>query len=115
MSDIVRAISIRQPWVELILLGKKKAEYRSRQTHIREKVYVYASLTPADWPPAWRSLRKQPGELRTGAILGTVEIVDCRWNDREDCYAYVLRNPKRLRAPLFPKNQPQPGFWRPRF
>ncbi|MBI4768802.1 MAG: ASCH domain-containing protein [Deltaproteobacteria bacterium] len=42
---IARAISIRQPWVELILLGKKKAEYRSRPTKIRERVYIYASRT----------------------------------------------------------------------
>jgi len=113
--DIVRAISIRQPWVELILRGKKTKEYRSRLTKIRECVYIYASLTPADWPPAWRQIGKQPGELPTGAVVGTVEIVDCQWDDREECYAYVLRNPERLSCPLYPRNLPQPGFWRPQF
>jgi hypothetical protein len=38
----IRALSIRQPWAELIMLGRKKIEYRSRQTHIRERVYIYA-------------------------------------------------------------------------
>ena len=42
----MRALSIRHPYAEQILRGKKKAEYRSRPTNIRERVYIYASLTP---------------------------------------------------------------------
>jgi len=34
-----RALSIRQPLVELILIGKKTEEYRSRLTHIRERAW----------------------------------------------------------------------------
>ena len=41
---IERAISIRQPYAELILRGKKKNEFRSRPTNIRERVYIYAAL-----------------------------------------------------------------------
>ena len=115
MATILRALSVRQPWVELILRGSKKAEYRSRPTNIRERVFLYASLQPADWPPAWRRVRKDPGQLPTGAIVGSVELVDCRWDEAENSWAYVLRGPKRLRSPLLPKNQPQPGFWRPQF
>lgn len=48
-SKITRAISIRQPFVELILRGLKKREYRSKPTNIRERVYLYASLKPARW------------------------------------------------------------------
>lgn len=29
----MRALSIRQPWAELILRGVKTVEYRSRRTH----------------------------------------------------------------------------------
>ncbi len=107
--------SIRQPWVELIPRGTKKVEYRSRPTNIRERVYIYASLQPANRPVAWRQVGKPPGELPTGAIVGTVVVVDCRWDGRQGCYAYVLRNPKRFRTPLVLRNQPQPGFWRPQF
>lgn len=114
MKRLLRAISIRQPWVELILRGDKKAEYRSRPTRIRERVYIYASLTPADWPKAWKKVGMQPGGLPTGAILGSVQIVDCRWDSRRDAYAYVLKDPKRLSKPLVAKNQPLPGFWRPK-
>ena len=56
MPPIQRAISIRQPWVELILRGDKQKEFRSRPTNIRERVYIYASNSPADWPAAWKQV-----------------------------------------------------------
>ncbi|MGE3509812.1 MAG: ASCH domain-containing protein [Vicinamibacterales bacterium] len=110
-----RAISIRQPDVELILRGIKQREYRSRPTTIRGRVLLYASLRPADWPQAWRKVGKKPGALPAGMIVGSVEITDCRWDDRVGHYAYVLERPRRLRPPLLAINQPQPCFWRPRF
>ena len=76
--------------VIVILRGDKKAEYRSRPTRIRERVYLYASAQPAKWPPAWAKLSKRPGDLRTRAILGCVEAVGCRWDHREECHAYGL-------------------------
>jgi len=58
---IKRAISIRQPWVEQILRGIKKKEYRDIPTNIRERVYLYASLKPDGAPNDWRRVRKDPG------------------------------------------------------
>jgi hypothetical protein len=110
-----RAISIRQPWVEQILRGIKTKEHRSQPTNIRERVYIYASLTPVDDETAWRRVERRTGELAVGAIVGSVEIVDCKWNARTQQYDYALRNPRRLRTRLRPKNQPAPRFWRPRF
>lgn len=112
---ITRAISIRQPFVELILQGKKKYEYRSTLTNIRERVYIYASLTPSDHEASWKKVMKKPGELVAGLIVGSVEIVDCKWDDKEKAYAYKLRDPKRLKKQLKAKNQPSPKFWIPRF
>ncbi len=114
-ARIKRAISIRQPWVELILRGDKKHEFRPRPTNIRERVYLYASLRPSDRPSAWRKVGKEKGTLPVRVIVGTVEIAGCSYRAASDKYAYALRNPKRLRSPLRPKNQPQPGFWRPKF
>ena len=109
-----RAISIRQPYVELILRGEKTREFRSRATRIRERVWLYAAKTPADDELAWRKSKHAPGNLPTGAILGSVEIVDCRWDPARECFAYLLRNPTRLRTPRHPKGVPMPSFWRPR-
>ncbi|MBZ0245767.1 MAG: ASCH domain-containing protein [Cyclobacteriaceae bacterium] len=113
--SIKRAISIRQPFVELILQEKKKYEYRSTLTNIRERVYIYASLTPSDHGASWKKVKKKPGELVTGLIVGSVEIVDCMWDDKIGEYAYKLSNPKRILKHLKAKNHPTPKFWIPKF
>jgi len=113
MRRPIHAISIRQPYVELILRGIKKAEYRTRPTNIRGRVYLYTAKKPGDWPAGWRKVRAEPGDLPTGVIVGTVDIVGCR--RRGDGYAYILSNPKRLKRKLKPKNCPNPCLWRPLF
>lgn len=74
-------------------------------------MYLYASLCPAKAPAAWRRVGKRPGELPAGLIVGSVEIVDCRWDNTERSYAYILRRPVRLPRYPHPKNQPMPAFW----
>ena len=104
-----RAISIRQPYVEQILRGTKKREFRSRPTRIRERVYVYAALRIADAAGTKLDLETLP----KGVIVGSVEIVNCI--DLGECFGYVLKNPRRYRFPVVAHDQPQPSFWRPRF
>lgn len=113
-SMIVRALSIRQPYVELILLGLKKFEYRSTPTNIRERVYIYASLSPGDLKQLQKT-GKSFQSLPKGRIVGSVEIVDCKYDSSNDCYAYKLANPKRIRRILKHRNQPSPKFWIPKF
>ena len=111
---IVRAISIRQPYAEQILRRLKRVECRSRSTRIRERAWIYASERPADDPTAWRSVRKKPGELPTGVIVGSAVIVNVRGRANRD-FAYKLAAPKRVSNPKRPWNQPRPVFWRPKF
>lgn len=41
-TEIVRAISVRQPYAELIMLGLKKKEYRSiKQTLGKEFIFMH--------------------------------------------------------------------------
>jgi hypothetical protein len=115
VPPITRAISIRQPPVEQILRGIKKFEYRSANTRIRERVHLYAIMTPFGDPNEWRIVTAQPGDLAAGAIVGSVEIVDCSWDDCNLWYAYELARPQRLARHLKPTNQPQPVFLRPQF
>lgn len=107
-----RAISIKQPFVEEILRGIKKYEYRSRPTKIRGRVYLYASLKPRE-DGNWKRLNVSPDDVPTGVIVGSVEIVDCVYFKDDDCYGYKLKNPKRYKKHLKPKNQPQPCFFFP--
>jgi len=76
----MRALSIRQPYAEQILRGTKRFEYRSRSTVIRERVYIYASLKPG---PAeeFERMRLHEGELPTGVLVGTVEIIAAATRD----------------------------------
>lgn len=114
MRQPTRALSIRQPFVELILRGDKTKEFRSQPTNMRERVWLYASDRPHERQRSWMKVEKEPGELPTGLIPGSVEIVDCRPDKRYD-WAYMLANPKRLRTPRGVVNQPQPRFWIPQF
>jgi hypothetical protein len=97
----MRALSIRQPYAELILRGIKTAELRSRPTRIiGQRFHIYASLKrasveelrvwsrdlamPDDRLPGWMlELAEQmklipPGlELPTGVIVGSAVIERC--------------------------------------
>lgn len=106
-----RAISIKQPFIEEILLGRKKYEYRSSPTKIRGRVYLYATSKPR-LDVSWRKVKKSPDELPLGVIVGSVDIVDCvQFGHRY--YGFKLKNPRRYKKHLKPKNHPQPCFFFP--
>lgn len=107
---ITRALSIQQPFAELIMVGKKKFEYRGIPTKIRERVYVYASKKSGP-EKRWKESGYEPGTLPTGVLVGSIEIVGCEGNSRD--YAWKLARPKRAKRMLKPKNQPQPVWFRP--
>ncbi len=127
------ALSIRQPYAELILRGIKTAELRSRSTRIvGERFYIYASKVKATvpiWskdlevgtPPAWLAeLAKQvrlikPNEdLPTGVIVGTAVIDRVIAPDSSDgLYRWQLRDVQRLVQPKKPTRHPQPMWFRP--
>jgi hypothetical protein len=75
----MRALSVRQPWAELILLGHKVIEVRSRRTNLRERVYIYAGLNRIE-PQEEARIADQFGidvdGLPRGVLVGTVQIVD---------------------------------------
>ncbi len=124
-----RALSVRQPWAELIMRGVKQIEVRSRPTHVRGRVHVYASLGTAAAPHCDRVEREYGLEIASlpkGVLVGTVEIIGCRpltegdshaaafpiASDRMD-YAWLLAEPRRSSQLVKPRNQPQPIFFRP--
>ena len=104
------ALSLRQPNAEQVLRGKKQIEYRNMPTSKRERVYIYASNTPFD-QEAWDEINLEPGDLPTGVLVGTVEIVGCRKTKTE--YEWDLAKPQRLKRPIKPTNHPQPASFYP--
>lgn len=106
----MRALSIRQPFAEQILAGDKPIEYRSRRTHIRERVYIYASKAPGD-AESYEEAGFAVEDLPHGVLVGTVELVDCTGEDGN--FEWHLANPKRLKPPRDVEGMPQPGFFWP--
>ena len=108
----LRALSIRQPFAEMIMTGEKDIEYRSWPVRLRETVYVYACKTPGD-PEDYDEYGYSMEDLPHGVIVGTVEIADCTVNEEYGVFEWHLRNPKRFRKPLPIRAMPQPGFFWP--
>ena len=108
------AMSVRQPFAELILEEEKKFEYRSRPTKVRGVVYLYAAKRPFDSEKVWADSGLQFEELASGLVVGKFELTDCTWNAKKGCFQYHLKNPYRLKRPFKPTGMPQPGFFRVR-
>lgn len=95
---IAKAISLKQPWANLIRDGKKRIETRKWNTHYRGDLIICSSANPKIEP--------------AGYALCIVELYDVRMMTEEDeeaaCYeiypnahAWLLRN-LRLIQPIFP-------------
>jgi hypothetical protein len=137
----MRALSIRQPYAELILRGIKTAELRSRPTRIiGQRFHIYASLKRAsveDWRvwsrdltmpddrlPGWMlELAEQmklipPGlELPTGVIVGSAVIERVDPPDPADgdagLFRWQLTGVRRFKRHLTPERHAQPTWFEP--
>jgi len=88
----MRAISVRQPWAELIAAGKKKIEYRTWQVSFRGDLLIVASASRHDDDCADEGV--DPDRLVYGAAVCVVDL----WKVSGDLYDYKwhLRNPRRV-------------------
>lgn len=130
----MRALSIRQPYAELILRGIKTAELRSRATSIiGERFYIYACKAKANrpiWsddlrvgtPPEWMmelaaQVRMIEPELLNGAPLPTGVIVGSaiieNISQADGIYRWHLVKVQRATTFLKPRNHPQPVWFKP--
>lgn len=73
------ALSVKQPWATLILLGIKTIEIRKWSTERRGTVYIHTGSRPesnAPWdlvPEIYRDLAQ-----KMGGIVGHADLVGCR-------------------------------------
>ncbi len=130
----MKAFTVYQPYAYAIVTGLKQYETRPRRTNIRGRVAVHAgkaSLNRAtrelSTKAFWDLLGAVGGktELPLGAVVGTVEIVDClpveeviptltEWERALGDYspgrwAWVLKNPVMFDTPI-PARGKQ-GWW----
>lgn len=110
----MKAITIRQPWAWAIMNAGKDIENRSWKTNFRGRVAIHASasMTREEYEEGCKSIRGRIQKIKIpayedmvrGAILGTVEIIDCvddsdsTWFGGE--YGFVLSRPKKLPEPI---------------
>lgn len=78
----MKALSLTQPWATLVIIGAKKIETRSWYTGHRGTIYLHAAKGFPRWAQSYtrhrafqEALKDEP--LPIGAILGTVEVLDC--------------------------------------
>lgn len=98
-----KAISLKQPWADMVVKGEKTIETRKWNTHYRGDLVICSSAKPTDLGIA-------------GHALGIVEVYDVRpmqkKDEKEACikvypkaHAWLLRNIRRITKPIPIKGQ----------
>lgn len=122
----MKAFTVYQPYAYAILTGLKEYETRPRRTNIRGRVAVHAARgNPKFVSMAAAMALPEQIKLYFGAVLGTVEIVDClpveevigTLTERERAlgdyskgrWAWVLKNPVMFDTPVPAKGKQ--GWW----
>ncbi len=103
----MKALSIRQPWAELIVRGAKDVENRTWTTQYRGPLLIHAPYLVSRLTPQLISLCQDAGidpwtldGLGIGGIVGIADLVECvEESDSEwfgGPYGFVLAHARRL-------------------
>ena len=98
-----KALSVRQPWAELILAGRKNYELRTWWTAYRGRVWIHAGRCVERAFLDRASL--DAVRLPTGAIVGSVEIAAC------DPFTLQIADEMRTTGSWFGSWQPAMFAW----
>jgi len=107
----MKALSLKQPFAELILQRRKKIELRKWNTKFKGQFYIHSSKVPD--AKAMKKFGFEIGSLPTGAIVGKANLVDVKEyktssEHKEDKrlhlvstawgrYGFILSNVQRVR------------------
>jgi hypothetical protein len=86
--DTLVGLSIRQPWIDMILRAEKTIEVRRRPITRRGPIALHAAWA-IDWIAAALFGYSQPAELPRGMIVGRAELLGAAAFDRESWYTSV--------------------------
>lgn len=107
----MKALSVQNPYANLIVKGLKKLEIRSRSTNYRGEILICVSKKNVSWRKINPMLKSDYNEslyLNNGSAIGIVTIANCRPMTKEDeseawceykegLYAYELENPRAIK------------------
>ena len=120
----MKALSLRQPWAWLIAKGIKDVENRTWKTSRRGRIYIHAGksteMIVQGIGDLWimrrltieQAFEYREAKLVRGAIIGEVDIVDCRFRFGDDndnlyskwaepgLYGFVLANAVLYEKPV---------------
>ena len=112
----MKTLTIKQPWADLIVAGIKDIENRTWKTAYRGRVLIHASKEPCSrgdlsvypLPALAENINLgeyNPRQFTGGAIIGSVDIVDCVMNHpsawaEKGVYNWVLANPVKFEKPI---------------
>lgn len=111
------ALTIKQPWAQLIMLGIKDIENRTWATEYRGPIFIHAGQKwDSDPWPVESGLTIDEDLVPRGMILGTVDLVDIVKDSVSPWalpfqYHWVIKNPSLLSAPVPWRGQM--GLWYP--
>lgn len=106
----MKALSVRQPWAELLISGRKPEENRSWWTRYRGPLILHASMTHdmdcGRWLIENDVVLEEP--VPHGVIIGLVQLVDCVHIDKHKNptkfafgpWCWILAKPQRLQKPI---------------
>ena len=107
----MKALSIKQPWAELILQGKKKIELRKWNTNFRGEFLIHSSGNIDEEKMEEYNFK----DLSRQAIIGKVILEDVKiYNNEEEFlkdsdkhlastmqwgkFGFILKNPRRIES-----------------
>lgn len=106
------ALSVKQPYAELIISGLKSVEYRTINTNIRGRILIYASKSRVQ-REVFDQFEISPTDCLFGMVIGSVEIVDVEFDFETSKYLWKLQKAKKLECPYKPDQRPQPVWFYP--
>jgi hypothetical protein len=119
----IPALTVKQPWARLIMLGIKNVENRSWTTDYRGRIFVHAGVKwdPSPWPDDPRlsdfgTTYFNATSMPAGVLLGTVDLYDIAedstspWARKGD-HHWLIRNPQPFSNPVPWRGQM--GLWWP--
>lgn len=112
-SPDIKALSLKQPYAWALFNGKD-VENRTWRTNHRGLLLVHASgsVNRRYWLEACEVCRQHglvvPGQssLAYGALIGAVDVVDCRWGEEDDEWGFAqhwhwkIENPRLFRESI---------------
>lgn len=123
----MKAISVKQPWAQLICLGIKPIENRTWPTKFRGRVHIHASGKPVPFNGMDNGMKFNKDQLRdvfmlcpvkdgrypdimskypNGAIIGEVDIVDCVRGHNSIWAEHVAKKIKNINGEMIETNVP---------